>query len=135
MLIVGERIWWMPKWPAPLVPTFDIEGEKLTERLDGAAGELAEERVRARFGPQWSPTPHTPSASSSDRPRTGHFDIAMMLRSDAEVRRAPAGDSRAWRKDYDSPTVVDFSTRATEGRRPQSWPCPRSAGWKHRDSA
>ncbi|MFQ6226421.1 MMPL family transporter [Nocardia sp. NPDC002869] len=47
MLIVGERIWWMPKWPAPLVPAFDIEGEKLTERLDGASGEPAEERVPA----------------------------------------------------------------------------------------
>ncbi|MEV3961391.1 MMPL family transporter [Nocardia sp. NPDC050193] len=47
MLIVGERIWWMPKWLAPLVPTFDIEGEKLTERLDGAAGDPAEERVLA----------------------------------------------------------------------------------------
>ncbi|UGT61889.1 MMPL family transporter [Nocardia asteroides] len=34
MLIVGERIWWMPKWLAPLVPTFDIEGEGLTKRLD-----------------------------------------------------------------------------------------------------
>lgn len=47
MSIVGERIWWMPKWLAPLVPTFDIEGEKLTERLDGATGDLAEERVLA----------------------------------------------------------------------------------------
>jgi RND superfamily putative drug exporter len=47
MLIVGERIWWMPKWLAPLVPTFDIEGEKLTERLDGSSGEPTEERVLA----------------------------------------------------------------------------------------
>ncbi|MEV0354988.1 MMPL family transporter [Nocardia sp. NPDC050697] len=37
MLIVGERIWWMPKWLAPLVPTFDIEGEGLTKRLDAPA--------------------------------------------------------------------------------------------------
>jgi RND superfamily putative drug exporter len=34
MLLVGERIWWMPKWLQPLVPTFDIEGEGLTKRLD-----------------------------------------------------------------------------------------------------
>ncbi|WP_063126191.1 MMPL family transporter [Nocardia fusca] len=47
MLIVGERIWWMPKWLAPLVPTFDIEGEKLTERLDGSSGAPTEERVLA----------------------------------------------------------------------------------------
>ncbi|MET8796453.1 MMPL family transporter [Nocardia sp. NPDC004568] len=47
MSIVGERIWWMPKWLAPLVPAFDIEGEKLTERLDGAATDSAEERVLA----------------------------------------------------------------------------------------
>ncbi|WP_039828474.1 MMPL family transporter [Nocardia testacea] len=47
MLIVGERIWWMPRWLAPLVPTFDIEGEKLTERLDGGAGDSAAERVLA----------------------------------------------------------------------------------------
>ncbi|MFC8045259.1 MMPL family transporter [Nocardia sp. NPDC057353] len=39
MLIVGERIWWMPKWLAPLVPTFDIEGEGLTKRLDAPADE------------------------------------------------------------------------------------------------
>ncbi|MEU4314596.1 MMPL family transporter [Nocardia sp. NPDC024068] len=41
MLIVGERIWWLPKWLAPLVPSLDIEGEKLTQRLDSdtAAGD------------------------------------------------------------------------------------------------
>ncbi|WP_459546688.1 MMPL family transporter [Nocardia sp. X0981] len=47
MLIVGERIWWMPKLLAPLVPAFDIEGEKLTERLDTAAGGAIEEPVPA----------------------------------------------------------------------------------------
>jgi RND superfamily putative drug exporter len=41
MLIVGERIWWMPQWLKPLVPTLDIEGEGLTRRLDG---EVVEER-------------------------------------------------------------------------------------------
>ncbi|MFC3965228.1 MMPL family transporter [Nocardia jiangsuensis] len=45
MLIVGERIWWMPRWLAPLVPTFDIEGEGLTERLDVPAD--ADDRVPA----------------------------------------------------------------------------------------
>lgn len=45
MLIVGERIWWMPAWLAPLVPTFDIEGEKLTERLDTAPGDTPAEQA------------------------------------------------------------------------------------------
>ncbi|MEU1981693.1 MMPL family transporter [Nocardia sp. NPDC019395] len=47
MLIVGERIWWMPKWLSPLVPAFDIEGEGLTKRLDTVSGETAEEPVLA----------------------------------------------------------------------------------------
>lgn len=34
LAIVGERIWWMPKWMQPLVPNLDIEGEGLAERLD-----------------------------------------------------------------------------------------------------
>lgn len=47
MLIVGERIWWMPKWLSPLVPTFDIEGEGLARRLDAEQTEPVEERVLA----------------------------------------------------------------------------------------
>ncbi|WP_280398452.1 MMPL family transporter [Nocardia carnea] len=47
MLIVGERIWWMPKWLAPLVPSFDIEGEGLARRLDTAQGDTAGEPVLA----------------------------------------------------------------------------------------
>lgn len=47
MLIVGERIWWMPKWLAPLVPAFDIEGEGLTKRLDAAEHDTAREPVPA----------------------------------------------------------------------------------------
>lgn len=34
MMIAGERIWWMPTWLAPLVPTVDVEGEGLARRLD-----------------------------------------------------------------------------------------------------
>ncbi|MGN2638110.1 MMPL family transporter [Nocardia takedensis] len=48
MLIVGERIWWMPKWLSPLVPTFDIEGEALTRRLDAPVERTEEEAVAAR---------------------------------------------------------------------------------------
>ncbi|GGL03050.1 MMPL family transporter [Nocardia jinanensis] len=47
MLIVGERIWWMPKWLAPLVPTLDIEGEALTARLDRPEDNSGKDRVSA----------------------------------------------------------------------------------------
>lgn len=33
MLIVGKRIWWMPKWLDRLVPDVDVEGENLAMRL------------------------------------------------------------------------------------------------------
>ena len=36
MLIVGERIWWMPKWFGPITPNFDVEGESLAKHLDAA---------------------------------------------------------------------------------------------------
>lgn len=45
MLIVGERIWWMPAWLGPLVPSLDIEGEGLAQRLDTAPAEPAAEPV------------------------------------------------------------------------------------------
>lgn len=48
MLIVGERIWWMPKWLSPLVPAFDIEGEGLTRRLDAPADADDDRVVAAR---------------------------------------------------------------------------------------
>ncbi|WP_326554477.1 MMPL family transporter [Micromonospora sp. NBC_01813] len=35
MLIVGQRIWWMPRWMSKLVPPLDDEGEALTKRLAG----------------------------------------------------------------------------------------------------
>jgi len=34
MLIIGDRIWWMPRWLDRLIPNLDIEGERLTQRLD-----------------------------------------------------------------------------------------------------
>ncbi|MBB6627795.1 MMPL family transporter [Nocardioides sp. KIGAM211] len=33
MLIVGERIWWMPRWFERITPDLDIEGESLLRRL------------------------------------------------------------------------------------------------------
>ncbi len=36
MLIVGERIWWTPKWFGPITPNFDVEGESLDKHLDAA---------------------------------------------------------------------------------------------------
>lgn len=35
MMLVGERIWWLPRRLGPLVPNLDIEGERLLQRLDG----------------------------------------------------------------------------------------------------
>lgn len=35
MSIVGERIWWMPRWLDRLLPRVDVEGESLTRRSDG----------------------------------------------------------------------------------------------------
>ncbi len=34
MAIVGERIWWMPRWLDRLVPDLDVEGEALVQRVD-----------------------------------------------------------------------------------------------------
>jgi RND superfamily putative drug exporter len=34
MLIIGDRIWWLPRWLDRLIPNLDIEGERLTQRLD-----------------------------------------------------------------------------------------------------
>ncbi|QIG45275.1 MMPL family transporter [Nocardioides anomalus] len=48
MAIVGERIWWLPRWLDRLVPDLDIEGERLGARLDPApAPELATTAPRA----------------------------------------------------------------------------------------
>lgn len=34
MLLVGDRIWWMPKWFERITPNLDIEGESLAKHLD-----------------------------------------------------------------------------------------------------
>ncbi|QOC95089.1 MMPL family transporter [Micromonospora craniellae] len=33
MLILGRRIWWMPRWMNKVVPTLDVEGESLARHL------------------------------------------------------------------------------------------------------
>ena len=33
MFLVGERIWWMPRWLDRLLPDLDVEGERLVARL------------------------------------------------------------------------------------------------------
>jgi RND superfamily putative drug exporter len=33
MFIVGERIWWLPRWLDRMLPELDVEGERLVERL------------------------------------------------------------------------------------------------------
>ncbi|ROS23992.1 MMPL family transporter [Cellulomonas sp. PhB150] len=44
MMIVGDRMWWMPKWFGPITPNLDIEGESLLKKL---ADEHAREREAA----------------------------------------------------------------------------------------
>lgn len=34
--LLGERAWWIPKWLDRLLPDLDVEGAKLSERLDAA---------------------------------------------------------------------------------------------------
>ena len=33
MALLGERAWWLPRWLNKILPTFDVEGEVLTEKL------------------------------------------------------------------------------------------------------
>jgi RND superfamily putative drug exporter len=33
MMIVGDRMWWMPQWFGPITPNLDIEGESLLKKL------------------------------------------------------------------------------------------------------
>ncbi len=33
MALLGERAWWLPRWLDRILPTFDVEGEVLTEKL------------------------------------------------------------------------------------------------------
>lgn len=33
MALLGERAWWLPRWLDKILPTFDVEGEVLTEKL------------------------------------------------------------------------------------------------------
>lgn len=35
MLIVGDRMWWLPRWLDRAMPVVDIEGEGLVKKLDG----------------------------------------------------------------------------------------------------
>jgi putative drug exporter of the RND superfamily len=44
MLIVGKRMWWLPRWLDRLLPDLDIEGEGLTRRLTEPEPELAGSR-------------------------------------------------------------------------------------------
>lgn len=38
MSLVGERMWWLPRWLDRLLPNLDIEGESLTRRLTASEG-------------------------------------------------------------------------------------------------
>jgi RND superfamily putative drug exporter len=47
MSIIGERIWWIPKWLDRILPNLDIEGETLLEKLGPAPGHPQAEPVSA----------------------------------------------------------------------------------------
>lgn len=51
MFIAGGRIWWIPNWLDRILPNLDIEGEALTQRLDGTTGQPAESSVTGREPP------------------------------------------------------------------------------------
>ncbi len=36
MALLGDRAWWLPKWLDRILPTFDVEGEVLTKKLEMA---------------------------------------------------------------------------------------------------
>lgn len=38
MALLGDKMWWLPKWLDRLLPDLDIEGEGLNRRLDAEAG-------------------------------------------------------------------------------------------------
>lgn len=40
MSIVGEKMWWLPKWLDKAMPNVDIEGESLAHRLGGRGSDL-----------------------------------------------------------------------------------------------
>ncbi|MDN6440146.1 MAG: MMPL family transporter, partial [Corynebacterium nuruki] len=49
MFITGRATWWMPKWLDKVLPTFDIEGEKLEEAYgSGEIGKVPDEPATAR---------------------------------------------------------------------------------------
>jgi len=55
MALVGERMWWFPKWLDRILPNLDLEGETLTKHLGrgpkSAVGERStESRTRAHSG-------------------------------------------------------------------------------------
>ncbi len=56
MAIVGERIWWLPRWLDRLVPDLDIEGETLMHRLEAD-----------RRSDTGAPAPAAPASSRSGR--------------------------------------------------------------------
>jgi len=46
MFLIGERIWWMPRWLDRILPDLDIEGERLVKRLSAeAANDRSEDQM------------------------------------------------------------------------------------------
>lgn len=36
MALLGDKVWWLPKWLDKILPNVDVEGEKLTRELEAA---------------------------------------------------------------------------------------------------
>jgi RND superfamily putative drug exporter len=43
MALVGERMWWLPRWLDRVLPDLDVEGEKLTSHIDVPPASTADE--------------------------------------------------------------------------------------------
>ena len=50
MALVGDRMWWLPRWLDRLMPNLDIEGESLQARTAEAQNERAQEREKESAG-------------------------------------------------------------------------------------
>ena len=47
MALLGDKAWWLPKWLDRILPTFDVEGEVLTRKLEMASWPGTDDLVHA----------------------------------------------------------------------------------------
>jgi RND superfamily putative drug exporter len=59
--LLGDRAWWLPRWLERALPVVDVEGERLTRRLEAESGD-DEPRRRPRLpGQRGGAEEHVPS--------------------------------------------------------------------------